>query len=173
MLINRNPKSYSIWLMPENPVKKQIQKKINYLGSDFNGPIFEPHVTLIGGVLGDEKMLIEKTRKISRNIQPFKIIFDDIHYLNEFFRSLFIKIKYNKDLVASRKAASKELGFIEEYYLPHLSLIYGDYTIKQKEKMISSFGSVSDSFEVNNIYLAHNDELNLKWRVIMSFPLNN
>jgi len=159
--------------MPEEGVKDDLQNKMMARGSDFGGPIFEPHVTLIGSFLGDEKKLIDKTRRISKKIQPFEILFDGIDYFNEFFRSLFLKVKFNPQLILSRNIACKELGFIEDDYRFHLSLIYGDYTVKQKEKMILSFDLVIDSFSVNNIYLAHNDEINLKWKVIREFPLKN
>ena len=159
--------------MPEGGIKDALQNKIMTCCSDFGGSIFEPHVTLIGGFLGDDKKLIDKTRRISKKIQPFEILFDGMDYFNEFFRSLFLKVEFNPQLILSRNIACKELGLIEDDSQFHLSLIYGDYTVNQKEKMISSFDLVIDSFSVNSIYLAHNDEINLKWEVIREFPLNN
>ena len=110
---------------------------------------------------------------ISKEIKHFEIFFDGITYVDEFFRSLFLKVEFSHQLSAARKICCTELGWKEKVYLPHLSLIYGNYTVKQKEKMVSSLGSVPGSFSVKNIYLAHNDEINLKWKVIREFPLNN
>ena len=169
----RNAQSYAIWLMPHGNDKHQLKAKIQSLSSDFDGPLFEPHVTLVGGFLGEEKKLLKKTETISKIIAPFIIVFDGVAYFNEFFRSLFLKVKFSSQLGAARVLACTELEWKENKYLPHLSLIYGDYTVKQKGKMILSLDSVIDSFSVNNIYLAHNDEINLKWEVIREFPLNN
>ena len=70
--IKRNLISYSIWLMPEGGIKDALQNKIMTCCSDFGGSIFEPHVTLIGSFLGDEKKLIGKTRRISKKYNPLK-----------------------------------------------------------------------------------------------------
>jgi 2'-5' RNA ligase len=169
--VERISVSYSIWLMPEYILNDQLQNKIQSLGSVFGGPFFEPHVTLVSGFLGKRKELIEKTETISNKISPFKILFDGIAYLDEFFRPLFLKVKFSPHLRAARNLACAELAWDEIDYLPHMSLIYGDFTPIQKEKMISTLGLFPDSFSVNKIYLIHNDEIQMKWRVIRGFPL--
>ena len=58
--------------MPEGGIKDALQNKIMTCCSDFGGSIFEPHVTLIGSFLGDEKKLIGKTRRISKKYNPLK-----------------------------------------------------------------------------------------------------
>ena len=109
--------------MPEDNLKDQLENKIQLLASDFDGPIFEPHVTLVSSFLGDEETLIDKTEIISNKIPPFRIFFDGIAYLDEFFRSLFLKVKENPQLVLARGISLAELGLKEKEYLPHLSLI--------------------------------------------------
>ena len=167
----RNPISYSIWLMPTDNKKDQFSKMINAISHKYGGPLFDPHVTLVSGFLGKKRDLIDKTETISNKISPFKILFDGISYLDEFFRSLFLKVKLYPDLRAARNLACAELAWDEIDYLPHMSLIYGDFTPIQKEKMISTLGLFPDSFSVNKIYLIHNDEIQMKWRVIRGFPL--
>ena len=169
----RNAQSYSLWLMPQGNAKDQLKDTIQSLGSDFDGPFFEPHVTLVSGFLGEEKKLFNKAKKISKKISPFIIVFDGIACLNEFFRSLYLKVKFNKSFISSRNTACNELGFIEHDYIPHLSLIYGNYTFTQKERMISRMGSLPSSFSVEKIFLTYNDEVNLKWRIIKEFSLSN
>ena len=172
-MFKRNPVSYSIWLMPDSKVKDQLKNKILALGSDFGGPIFEPHVTLIGSSLGAENTLLQKTEIISKKISPFKIFFDGIAHFNEYFCSLFLKVKFSPQLNAARDLASTEIDWNKNDYLPHMSLIYGNYTLSEKEKMISTLGWLPDHFSVNSIFLAHNDEIRLKWKVIRGFPLTN
>ena len=167
----RSPLSYSIWLMPSGNEKNQLKARIQSLGSNFEGPLFEPHVTLVGGFLGKEKELLKKIETISKRISPFKLFFDGVAYLNEFFRSLFLIVKFNPQLIAARKIACTELDWEDEDYLPHLSLIYGHFTENQKAEMALTVGSIPVSYIVNSIYLAYNDEINLKWRVIKIFQL--
>ena len=172
-VLKKNPVSYSIWLMPEGNVKYQLKKAIYMLSTDFDGPIFTPHVTLVSSFLGSEKELLQKTEIISKKIKPFEISFGDIEYSGDFFRSLFLKIKVNTKLKTARDIACKELNWNENDYMPHLSLVYGDYNRKEKEQMISTIKIIPDWFLVDHIFLAHNDEINLKWKVIQGYPLIN
>jgi len=45
--------------------------------------------------------------------------------------------------------------------------------MKEKEKMISTVNITTNGFLVDHIFLAHNDEINLKWKVVKAFPLTN
>ena len=83
-----------------------------------------------------------------------------------------MKVKLNDQLIRARDIASKELDLIKDNYMPHLSLIYGNYNSIQKENMISRVSSIPISFSVNKIFLAYNDEINLMWKVIRGFSLN-
>ena len=167
----RNPVSYSIWLMPEGNIKYQLENAIYSLSTDFGGPIFEPHITLVSSFLGSKKELMQKTEIISKKIKPFEIFFGGIAYLDKFFRSLFLQVKVSKELKTARKIACKNMNWQDKHYLPHLSLAYGNYGLGEKEKMISTLNSIPDRFLVNKIYLAYNDEIKLKWKIIHGFKL--
>ena len=65
------------------------------------------------------------------------------------------------------------MNWIKNDYIPHLSLVYGDYDTKEKEHMISNIKIIPDRFLVDHIFLAHNDEINLKWEVIRGYQLMN
>ena len=153
-MIRRNPISYSIWLIPEGNVKDQLKNTIYLLSTDFGGPIFEPHVTIVSSFIGSEKELFQKMITISRKIKPFEIFFDGIACLDEFFRSIFLKVKVNTGLQSARDIACKELNWNDNDYIPHLSLAYGDYS--KKEKMISRVNIIPNGFLVDHIFLAHN-----------------
>ena len=169
----RNPVSYSIWLMPKGDIKDQLENAIHSLSTDFGGPKFKPHVTLLSSFIGNEKNLIKKTEIISNKIKPFEIIFDGIAYLDKFFCSIILKVKVSTGLRPARDIACKELNWNDKNYMPHLSLSYGNYSKKEKEKMITTIKIIPRGFFVDHIFLAHNDEINLKWKVIKGFPLSN
>jgi 2'-5' RNA ligase len=169
----RNPDSYSLWLKPENSVENKFQNKIQSLASEYGGPIFKPHITLVSSFLGKEKVLLKITEIVSKKISPFIIYFDNIGYFNKYFCSLFLTVECTSELSAARRLCSTELHLKENKYFPHLSLIYGDYTLDKKQEMISNLGALPDKFLAQSIYLAHNDENNLRWEVIKGFSLNN
>ncbi len=169
----RNPISYSIWAMPVGKESNILKNTINLFSADFGGPIFEPHVSLVSSFLGSEKVLLQKVKTISKKIKPFDIYFDGIAYLDEFFRSIFFKVKVNTGLQLAIDITSKDLNWNDKDCLPHLSLAYGDYTKKEKEKMISTIKIIPKGFFVDHIFLVHNDEINLNWEIINAFPLSN
>jgi len=172
-VLKRNPTSYSIWLMPKGDVKYQLKKVIYLLSTNFDGPVFTPHVTLISSFIGSEKELLRKTGIISKKIKPFEISLGDIEYSGDFFRSLYLKVKLNTKLKTARDIACKELNWNENNFMPHLSLFYGDHNRKEKEQMISTIKIIPDLFLVDQLFLAHNDEINFKWKVIQGYPLRN
>jgi 2'-5' RNA ligase len=157
--------------MPEGNIKDQLKNTIYSLSTGFGGPIFEPHITLVSGFIGSEKELLQKTEIISKKIKPFEIIFGHITYLDNYFRSLFLTVKVSIELKLSRDIACKELNWNDNDYMPHLSLAYCDFNKKEKEKMVSTVDIMPNGFLVDNIFLAHNDEINLKWKIIRGFKL--
>ena len=57
--------------------------------------------------------------------------------------------------------------------MPHLSLMYGDFTPQIKEKIITEIGKkIPISFDVDNIHLFSTDSKPKNWRRIKKFPLS-
>ena len=170
----RYPKSFSIWLMPNAKIFKTFKQKIKVISNHFGGPVFDPHVTLVSSFLGDKNLLIEKTKIMSKKIKPFNIYLDKIGYMDEFFRSLFMNVISDRNFNLARVLALNELNEFQKNninYIPHMSLAYGNFSIAQKENMIGIIKELPNEFYVDNIFLAFNDEINLKWEIVKKFKL--
>jgi 2'-5' RNA ligase len=170
----RNPISYSIWLIPEGETYDILKSIIFELANTYTQIKFIPHVTLLSGFLGDPEELKIKSETLAQKISPFNLKFDSVRFFNEFFRSLFINIKSNYHLEDARYLAITEFIYSDSDFLPHLSLAYGNFDQKIFEKMKSLINTrlkKINGFYVNNIYLAHNDEINYKWNVIGDYKL--
>lgn len=61
--------SYSLWLMPRGISKVQLQKEIDVQARQYNAPRFAPHVTLLGGIGGEEDAIAAKTAELAGSIQ--------------------------------------------------------------------------------------------------------
>jgi len=168
----RNPISYSIWLMPSGNKKDQFSKMINAISHKYGGPLFDPHVTLVSGFLGNEVDLLKDTQELSRKISSFEIIFEKISYLDEYFRSIFFDVKYTDELKEARNIACKKTTCSESNYRPHMSLTYGNYNLSTKLKMVSEIDEIPNGFLTDKIFLAYNDEVNLHWEIIDYFDLS-
>jgi hypothetical protein len=65
---NRSNRTYSLWLVPgvETTAHRQLRARITGLAERVeDAPVFEPHVTVIGGIDGERGALEETTRTLS------------------------------------------------------------------------------------------------------------
>lgn len=171
MIANRNPNSYAIWFIPNGKKFLLLEKKIIETSQFFQGIKFIPHVTLISNIGCGQKFLFKKVRRIAKTIPAFKIYFGEIDYSNEFFQSFFIKVKLNNQLTYARKIASLNFPEINHNFNPHLSLAYGDINDKMKKNLKKKIQTPVKFFKANELYLAYNDEINFKWKIIDKFLL--
>tara|TARA_B100000900_G_scaffold16404_1_gene12948 strand:- start:505 stop:1026 length:522 start_codon:yes stop_codon:yes gene_type:complete len=171
MISSRIPNAYSIWFIPSGEKYITLRTTIIELSHIFGGIKFVPHVTLISNLDYNEKFLSNKVENIAKQIKPFDIYLDEIGYSTEFFQSFFINVRINNHLAYIRKIAQLNFPKISGEYNPHLSLAYGNIDSKIKENLKNNIHCTVKNFKVRELYLAHNDEINFKWKVINKFSL--
>jgi len=156
---------YSIWLMPEREKGIYLTQLIHKLSEKYNSPFFKPHVTLIGDLSGEKKDLIIKTKELESSIQPYKIKLTTIKGLEEYFKSVFVKVEKTKDIMkANLKAREIFNKNSDSDYMPHLSLIYGNFPQKIKEEIISEIGdNLNLEFKVDKLHLFSTTENVENW----------
>jgi len=132
---------YSIWLMPTEDIYNRLNSFISQLSKKYNTPNFEPHVTLIGEVLGSEEEILSKTSQLASVVRPYKIELGKIEYFNAYFRCLFLRAKQTVEVMNANLKARKLFGRQNELkYMPHLSLMYGNFSSQTKERIIAEIG---------------------------------
>jgi len=168
-------KKYSIWLMPTGEIYKKLNGLIFQLSREYNTPKFEPHVTLFGRILGHKEEVILKTAQLASMVKPYKIELNRVEYLDEYFRCLFLKAKETNKVIKANQEAKKIFSRETDLkYMPHLSLMYGDFTPQIKEKIITEIGKkIPVSFDVDNIHLFSTDSKPQNWRRIKKFYLSH
>ena len=130
-------------------------------------------MTLVGGIYGKEIDLIEKVKLLSNVLNPINVIFDKINYLDQFFRSFFLEVKLTNELESARNIACNTFDYPDNDYLPHISLAYGNYDRSIKLKMADNFCDIPLGFIGNKIFLANNNENDLRWEIISSVNLKS
>ncbi|MDO8516926.1 MAG: hypothetical protein Q7S33_02270 [Nanoarchaeota archaeon] len=134
---------YSVWIMPEKKIYDKFSNLIYQLSQKYDFPFFEPHITLIGKLSGEKKDLIEKTSRLtsSVNLETIKLNYID-RVFDDYFRSVFIRAQKTINILDVNIKA-KEIfnqGDPKRYfpfYQPHLSLAYGNFSPKIKERIVS------------------------------------
>lgn len=148
-------KGYSLWLMPSGDVYNRLAKTISQLSREYSAPNFEPHVTLIGSLIGSREEILTKTAKVASLIQPYEIRLTEVSYLDEYFRSLFVKVEETRDVLNANLRAREIFKRQEDpRYMPHLSLMYGNFSRRIKEGIIAEIGKeCAMSFKARSIHL--------------------
>lgn len=166
-------KGYSLWLIPAGNVYKKLFNIINYLVKRYNSPIFEPHVTLLGGISGPEEKVLKKTEKLAFLIKPFKVKLTKISSEQYYLRALFVKAKGTSELLRANEMARKIFRVkSEQKYMPHLSLMYGSFPKPNKQKMIKEINEdLALQFEFTSIHLFKTEGKVNKWHKIKEFKL--
>ena len=164
---------YSLWLMPTDDVYRQLSETISQLSSKYSAPYFEPHVTLLGELLESEEEMLSKTEQLAGLIKPFTIKLTHVDYLDQYFRCLFLRADETNDLInANNKAREVFNRGQDSTFMPHLSLMYGDFTPKIKQQIIGDVGRDFDiSFEVGNIRFCLTDGEPKDWYRVQEFAL--
>ena len=131
----RIPLSYSIWLMPEGNTKNKLTTLIEKLRLEYGGPNFEPHVTLIGGFVKEEKVLLEKTEQLASRLSQFTVSIKGASFHDEFFRSFFLNVEQTPEFLKARRIACDIFDFEETDYIPHMSLFL--WRCRQRYKTVN------------------------------------
>ena len=166
-------KGYSIFLIPSGEFYKSLSLIIKKFSESFGTPLFEPHVTLLGGIIGKENEIKEKTHKLSLVIDPITIVLKDLDYQDYYLKSLIIEVEHSKDLMNANKAAERIFRIKDQNnYQPHLSLLYGDISIQAKKQSIKNLGNnIKGEFTVDSIYLVNAEGFIQDWKKIGGYRL--
>jgi len=166
---------YSIWLIPTGEVYQKLSEIISQLSEKYSAPNFEPHVTLIGDLLGSKEEVISKTARLADLLKPFEIKLKKADYFDEYFRCLFIRAEKTDELIQVNDIAREIFARKSDpEYLPHSSLIYGNFDSEIKEKILTNLGKEFNlSFEVKSLHLFSTTGEIKDWYEIKEFPLSS
>jgi 2'-5' RNA ligase len=166
---------FSLWLIPQGRVRKDLENLITELSVQYATPKFEPHVTLIGELAIPEQEAVTKTRCLSKMLKPFTISLKKVACLGEYFRCVFIKADKTEGLMNAHQDARALFKQEEDdKYMPHLSLVYGDLTLPQKEQIIKNIGQETRvNFKVDRITLYYTCGQPQNWYRILETPLTD
>ncbi len=166
--------SYHIWLKPSGSAYELFAKTIRELAHEFDAPVFEPHVTLLGHLTGTEQEHVRRTNQLARQLHPFQIILTEPSYGNEYFQCLVMSVEQTPAVMNANTLAKHVFCREEEAYMPHLSLAYGLYPEARKKEVVANLRpDVRTCFEVNAVYLIKAHSRDPKdWCEILVSPMS-
>ena len=168
-------KFFSLWLMPTGDAYHALANLIFDLSKEYSSPRFAPHVTLLGELHGSEEEIRSRTSRLSANLKPYAIDLTRIEYLDEYSRSLFIRVEETEQVMQTnlraRSIFDRQRG---PKYMPHLSILYGNFASTTKDEVIEKIGrEFRLSFEVKSLHLVETSTRPENWFTAKEFPFES
>ena len=159
--------------MPRGDVYDRLSRIIQRLSDRYGAPQFPPHVTLLGGCVGARRDVIGKSARLAAAVRPLVLRLEEIGFLDEYLRCLFVHVALTLPLRKAHRAARQAFGRERKpAFMPHLSLLYGNFPRSVKEEIAAEMGPRLDvQFKVRSLDLwkGHDDPRN--WRRVASCGL--
>ncbi|KAL2494650.1 Cyclic phosphodiesterase [Forsythia ovata] len=126
---------YSVWALPPEDVRSRLKKLMNDLRSEFDGPEFEPHVTVVGAISLTETEARGKFNKACEGLKPYNATVEKVATGTFFYQCVFLLLHPKPEVMEASAHCMSHFGYITSTpYMPHLSLLYGDLTDEEKKK---------------------------------------
>lgn len=166
-------KGYALWLIPEEPMFSLLAGRISRLSQRFSTPLFEPHVTLLGGIMVPEEEAVEKSASLADLLRPFQIVLGEIGYSHEYFRSLFASVIPAGPIMKAHRAALETFRLRDAAaYKPHLSLLYGRLQVETKTGIATAQSLLSGrAFQARSLTLYRARGSPQEWKRVAAFDL--
>lgn len=179
-----------------------LSNLIQYLSRRSSPPTvtFAPHATLLSSfVIGPNASLEDIKKTVERAVQPLsleKVVckFDKLEAGKQFFQCVYVKLQKEESegLLQLHTALRRAFGDSQdpsgESYFPHMSLVYGDIPMNERQKIVQDLYSAGEAvrqdsghdevagfsyFEVRDIQIVHTIGKADEWKIVATVPLRS
>lgn len=129
-----------LWLVPAagTTAHRQVQATITQLAAEHeDAPVFEPHVTLVGGIDG-ERAALQTAQTLAGWTEPVELTFESIHWSTMRHQCIFVLVEPTLELTQLHWSAHEPVTGSTAAYHPHLSLIYSDMDLADRRDVAQS-----------------------------------
>ena len=147
--------TFHLWLVPTGAVYDQLAGVIADLSSRHHGPAFDPHLTLLGRLEGEEEVLVDRAHQFARALHPFEVRLKEPGYEAQYFRCLFLPAEPSPAILDAHQQATQIFDAQPaSAFDPHVSLLYGLFPESLKQEIIRALPpDLPGSFLVSRLQL--------------------
>lgn len=171
---------YSVWALPPEDLTERLKKLMAGLRSEFGGPEFEPHVTVVGAISLTEDDAIDKFLAACKGVKAYDATVEKVATGTFFYQCVFLLLSPTPQVVEASSHCTGHFGYNSSTpYMPHLSILYGDLSNEEKKKAQEKANILDESidslsFQISHLALYETDteDITLKsWKKIAEFNL--
>nr|XP_043621631.1 cyclic phosphodiesterase [Erigeron canadensis] len=180
--IHKEPKKdvYSVWALPSEDVSDRVKKLMVGLRSEFGGPQFEPHVTVVGAISLTEDEARDKFKKACQGLKAYNASVDKVDTGTFFYQCVFLLLNPTTEVMETGAHCWSHFGFKSSTpYMPHLSILYADLTDEEKKRAQEKANALDESIKSLNfpitrlaLYKTDTEDITLKsWEKVADITL--
>ncbi|KAH9627289.1 hypothetical protein KSS87_013534 [Heliosperma pusillum] len=172
---------YSVWGLPTEEVRERVKKVMKTLSTEFNGPEFEPHVTIVGAINLTLQDALNKFSSACNDLKKAYVVHSKgVSTGTFYYQCVYLLLDSNPQVVAPSDHCCRHFGYERPSpYMPHMSLLYADLTEDEKKKaqeranaVDDSLGNLSFSIKRFALYQTDTEDKSLKsWEKIAEYEL--
>lgn len=167
------PGHFYLWLIPPAAVRERFAALIGELSRRLGTSGFSPHLTLAGPFDLPERKVVSRTAALAADLTPIRVHLTEVGWTEEYFRCFYVAAERSPELVSAHETACARFGRpANGSFSPHLSLIYGVLSLRQKERIADDIGRRFDTaFDANRVDLCRANGAPEQWRIERTFHL--
>ncbi|KMT03863.1 hypothetical protein BVRB_8g188340 [Beta vulgaris subsp. vulgaris] len=171
---------YSVWGLPPDDVKQRVKNVMNTLRLEFNGPEFDPHVTVVGAIDLTPQDAVDKFKSACHGLKAYAAQGRGVSTGTFFYQCVFLLLDSTPEVVKTSDHCSAHFGYNRSTpYMPHMSLLYADLTDEEKKRAQERANALDDSlgnlcFTINRLALYKTDTEDktlTSWEKVLEFDL--
>jgi 2'-5' RNA ligase len=168
-------KGISLWLMPEGEEHDRLSALIDRLAARFGTVSFAPHVTLLAGLPGPEREVLERAGVLAAEIGPLSLELSGVGGTEAHFRCLFLRAHPQRVLREAHGRAALRFGREPEpSFDPHLSLLYGRLEARAKAPLVQELAEETAArFDARRLHVWRTRGAVGEWRPLGSFAFGD
>ncbi|CAF2069751.1 unnamed protein product [Brassica oleracea var. botrytis] len=154
---------YSVWALPDEETEPRFRKLMEALRSEFSGPRFDPHVTVVGAT----SLTAEEAKKMFESacdgLKAYTATVDRVSTGTFFYQCVFLLLKSTPEVMKAGEHCKNHFKCSTTTpYMPHLSLLYAELDEEGKKKAQEKAYTLDNSldglsFRLNRLALCKTD----------------
>jgi 2'-5' RNA ligase len=166
---------FSFELVPEGVLGKELQEIVNHYSAVYSSSPFLPHITLYGAINSNEADVLKAAQELAQQISPLKIELGLVEFSTTHFQCVFARVKTTAQLMKAHLLVKLALGVNQDHvFMPHISLVYGDFDMETREKMTQQIKLQTSSCRISSLTVVRSDSQDPKdWHIVAQIPLQS
>ncbi|CAN4105688.1 unnamed protein product [Withania somnifera] len=102
---------YSVWALPKEDVRVRVKKLMEGLRSEFGGPQFEPHVTIVGSIRLTEAEARDSFKKACQMVKPYSATVEKVDTGTFYYQCVYLLLHPTTEVVEASALCCSHFGY--------------------------------------------------------------